>query len=137
MAIQVPHVGLHFSPARYERLMCLWTALSGSDHQILVNDGRKLTEPLPSWHPGDHAGDLRVLLWGVIPSLRSTDYKSHCRIISHIACDPWTGYWQYCCRVAVTLGDISRPLSVRFRVRHSTNVSKVFQVETEVFHILC
>ncbi|XP_024542530.1 uncharacterized protein LOC9648284 isoform X1 [Selaginella moellendorffii] len=62
IAIEVPRLGIHFSPARYRRLLYLLHALESAD--------RSSSQPNAlSWQPSEASGDARVLLWGGIGNI--------------------------------------------------------------------
>ncbi|WOL14400.1 hypothetical protein Cni_G23180 [Canna indica] len=63
VSIQVPNLGIHFSPERYFRIMELLDILNGSsqsNEQIL---GGHLQSGHAPWHPVDLASDARTLVW--------------------------------------------------------------------------
>lgn len=63
VAIQVPHLGLHFSPARYERFMQLIATFEGSNSSQGKADPSDSTVMRSSWYPADQEGSMRVLFW--------------------------------------------------------------------------
>lgn len=62
LAIKVPRLGIHFSPARYHRLMSVLSAIGGADN---VPDDSPETEMAVPWQRSDYSGDARLLVWGV------------------------------------------------------------------------
>lgn len=65
VSIQVPNLGIHFSPERYCRiteLLDIFYGLSKSNEQNL--SGQLQTGHSP-WHPVDLATDARTLVWRV------------------------------------------------------------------------
>ncbi|KAG0559465.1 hypothetical protein KC19_10G107200 [Ceratodon purpureus] len=65
LAIKVPRLGIHFSPARYHRLMSVLSALEGGDN---VADDSPETEVAVPWQLADYSSDARLLVWGGIGS---------------------------------------------------------------------
>ncbi len=65
LAIKVPHLGLHFSPARYGRLMLILHALGAVSQLEEGLDAEKDTAMPVQWQHGDYSGEARILLWGV------------------------------------------------------------------------
>ncbi|PTQ34792.1 hypothetical protein MARPO_0076s0036 [Marchantia polymorpha] len=66
LQIRVPHLGLHFSPGRYRRMLLLLKALGGADQAVEGSEGLAKTEVVTAWHSADFSGEARVLLWGGI-----------------------------------------------------------------------
>ena len=62
LAIKVPRLGIHFSPARYHRLMSVLSAIGGADN---VSGGSSETGVAVPWQRSDFLGDARILVWGV------------------------------------------------------------------------
>lgn len=62
LAIKIPSLGIHFSPARYHRLMSVLSALGGADN---VADDSPEAEMAVPWQQSDYSGDSRLLVWGV------------------------------------------------------------------------
>ncbi|KAG0568137.1 hypothetical protein KC19_7G189300 [Ceratodon purpureus] len=65
LAIKVPRLGIHFSPARYHRLMSVLSAIGGADN---LPDGSSEIEIAVPWQRSDFSGDARILAWGGIGS---------------------------------------------------------------------
>lgn len=65
ISIQVPILGIHFSPARYCRLMGLLKILYGTmetgSHPTVDN----FQAEFAPWSPADLATDARILVWKV------------------------------------------------------------------------
>ncbi|XP_059076567.1 uncharacterized protein LOC131042467 isoform X2 [Cryptomeria japonica] len=66
ISIQVPNLGLHFSAARYSRIMNLLVMFDEKGGRNDEMAGTNYGMGLRSWHPTDLAGDARVLFWGGI-----------------------------------------------------------------------
>eukprot|EP01018_Ginkgo_biloba_P025446 Gb_15429 [translate_table: standard] len=66
VSIQVPKLGLHFSPARYSKLMDLLATFDERSARKNGLGGTNYRMALTSWYPADLAGDARVLSWGGI-----------------------------------------------------------------------
>lgn len=66
LAIKVPSLGIHFSPARYHRLMSVLSAIGGSDSVPADSPEIGMTVP---WQRSDYSGDARLLVWGVSNNL--------------------------------------------------------------------
>lgn len=64
ISIEVPNLGIHFSPARYCRISDLLGVLNGSRCSELDIDGDNQTSLLPQY-PADLTSDVRVLVWRV------------------------------------------------------------------------
>ncbi|XP_038986983.1 uncharacterized protein LOC103722332 isoform X2 [Phoenix dactylifera] len=63
VSVQVPNLGIHFSPERYSRIRRLLDTFYGSMESSGQNsDGCPQTGPVP-WHPADLATDARILVW--------------------------------------------------------------------------
>jgi vacuolar protein sorting-associated protein 13A/C len=62
LAIKVPRLGIHFSPARYHRLMSVLSAIGGGDN--VSDDSPEIGVAVP-WQRSDYSGDARILVWGV------------------------------------------------------------------------
>jgi hypothetical protein len=65
LAIRVPHLGLHFSPARYSRVMLILHALEGVNQLEEGLDAEKKTTMPVQWQHGTTLGRLRFYLGGV------------------------------------------------------------------------
>ncbi|KAK1259991.1 hypothetical protein QJS04_geneDACA015489 [Acorus gramineus] len=63
ISVQVPNLGMHFSPARYGKLMDLLNILYGSKENSDQNSDGYLQTGLVPWHPADLASDARILVW--------------------------------------------------------------------------
>jgi hypothetical protein len=61
LAIRVPHLGLHFSPARYSRFMLILHALEGVNQLEEGSDAEKNTT-MAAW---DYSEEAQILLGGV------------------------------------------------------------------------
>ncbi|KAL2906378.1 putative vacuolar protein sorting-associated protein 13A [Bienertia sinuspersici] len=63
ISVQVPNLGIHFSPARYCRLMGLLNMF----YSTFQSSGQPVDEvfnsELPPWKPADIAADARILVW--------------------------------------------------------------------------
>ena len=63
--MQVPILNIHFSPARYSRLINLFDILNGSSEtEALTFDG-DLDSPSVPWYPAELSENARVLVWRV------------------------------------------------------------------------
>lgn len=63
IALQVPHLGLHFSPGRYHKFAQLIATFDDSNGS---SDKIELPEKIqtkPSWYPPEHEGSSMVLVW--------------------------------------------------------------------------
>ncbi|CAI9119065.1 OLC1v1020728C1 [Oldenlandia corymbosa var. corymbosa] len=63
VSIQMPTLGLHFSPSRYCKLMELSNLLNGTmqtSEQLAVGNSRSTLAP---WNPPDLATEARILVW--------------------------------------------------------------------------
>lgn len=65
ISIQVPNLGIHFSPERYCRLMELLNILSGAMETCSQPIGDNFQAELTPWSPIDLAIDARILVWKV------------------------------------------------------------------------
>jgi hypothetical protein len=70
LAIRVPHLGLHFSPARYSRFMLILHALEGVNQLEEGLDAEKNTTMPVQWQHGTTLGRLRFYLGGYVCSLK-------------------------------------------------------------------
>ncbi|KAL3679175.1 hypothetical protein R1sor_022131 [Riccia sorocarpa] len=66
LQIKVPHLGLHFSPGRYRRMLLLLRALEGVDRGSEGAEGPTKPEAFTASHSSDFSGEARILLWGGI-----------------------------------------------------------------------
>lgn len=65
VSMQVPRLDIHFSPARYCRLIDLLDMFNGSwGSNDLITDGRSDSSSVP-WYPADLLTNARVLVWRV------------------------------------------------------------------------
>ncbi|XP_024384462.1 uncharacterized protein [Physcomitrium patens] len=65
LAIKVPRLGIHFSPARYHKLMSVLSAIGTVDNNP---DDSSETETAVPWQRSEYSGDARILVWGGIGS---------------------------------------------------------------------
>lgn len=65
VSIQVPNLGVHFSPARYQRLMELVNIFYGTMETCGQPSVDNLRAELAPWNPADLAIDAKILVWGV------------------------------------------------------------------------
>ncbi|KAL2613699.1 hypothetical protein R1flu_025391 [Riccia fluitans] len=65
LQIKVPHLGLHFSPGRYRRMLLLLRAIEGTDQ---VSEGAEgpTAVAFTASHSADFSGEACILLWGGI-----------------------------------------------------------------------
>eukprot|EP00250_Pteridium_aquilinum_P021886 c25256_g1_i1 orf=924-13886(-) len=63
IALQVPHLGLHFSPGRYRRLSQLIATFDDSNCSSDKMEQSGLIKANASWYPADHEGSSMVLVW--------------------------------------------------------------------------
>ncbi|XP_059444630.1 uncharacterized protein LOC132176414 [Corylus avellana] len=63
ISIQVPNLGIHFSPARYGRLMELLNILYGTMETCGQPTVDNFQAELAPWSPTDLATDARILVW--------------------------------------------------------------------------
>ncbi|KAH9766383.1 C2 domain-containing protein [Citrus sinensis] len=66
VSIQVPNLGVHFSPARYQRLMELVNIFYGTVETCGQPSVDNLRAELAPWNPADLAIDAKILVWGGI-----------------------------------------------------------------------
>lgn len=69
ISIQVPCLGIHFSPTRYYRLMELLNTFYGTMPTSEPATESLLADFAP-WNPPDLATEARVLVWKVFPCWR-------------------------------------------------------------------
>ena len=65
ISIQVPNLGIHFSPARYGRLMELLNILYGTMETCGQPTVENFQAELAPWSPTDLGTDARILVWKV------------------------------------------------------------------------
>lgn len=65
VSVQVPNLGIHFSPARYRRLMELLNILYGPKGIMGQPRIDSFEAELAPWTPIDLANDARILVWRV------------------------------------------------------------------------
>ncbi|KAF3970469.1 hypothetical protein CMV_005848 [Castanea mollissima] len=63
ISIQVPNLGIHFSPARYSRLMELLNIVYGTVEARGQSTVDCFQAELAPWSPADIANDARILFW--------------------------------------------------------------------------
>lgn len=63
VSVQVPNLGIHFSPARYFRLMELLNILIGTMETCGQTTLDKFQAELAPWNPADLATNARILVW--------------------------------------------------------------------------
>ncbi|XP_052204938.1 uncharacterized protein LOC127809843 isoform X2 [Diospyros lotus] len=63
ISVQVPSLGVHFSPARYCRLMELFNLLCGAAQSSAVSDFENVQAEFVPWYPPDLATEARILVW--------------------------------------------------------------------------
>ncbi|MCO5593425.1 hypothetical protein L7F22_047439 [Adiantum nelumboides] len=63
IALQVPHLGLHFSSGRYQSLLQLLESFNVSSELNDKMDSSDTTETRVSWYPADCEGSMMVLVW--------------------------------------------------------------------------
>ncbi|KAK9139107.1 hypothetical protein Scep_008788 [Stephania cephalantha] len=63
ISIQVPNLGIHFSPARYCKLMELLNLLYGMVDTSDQNASEDFQTGLAVWGPADLSADARILVW--------------------------------------------------------------------------
>ncbi|CAK9187594.1 unnamed protein product [Ilex paraguariensis] len=63
VSVQVPSLGIHFSPARYFRLVELLNILYGTMQSGTQHVVENFQEELAPWNPPDLATEARILVW--------------------------------------------------------------------------
>ncbi|PON64877.1 Phosphatidylinositol-4, 5-bisphosphate phosphodiesterase gamma [Parasponia andersonii] len=63
ISVQVPNLGVHFSPSRYRRLMQLLDILYGTMDTCNQPAGKDFQAELTSWSSADLASDAKILVW--------------------------------------------------------------------------
>ncbi|KAI5061209.1 hypothetical protein GOP47_0023714 [Adiantum capillus-veneris] len=63
IALQVPQLGLHFSPGRYRSLLQLLESFDASNGSDEKTDLSNMTQTKTSWYPADCEGSIMVLVW--------------------------------------------------------------------------
>ncbi|XP_020520361.1 uncharacterized protein LOC18430003 [Amborella trichopoda] len=63
VSFQVPNLGIHFSPARYGRIMELLSILYGTLETNDSADTKDFQTCRVSWHPAELSADARILVW--------------------------------------------------------------------------
>ncbi|XP_047337153.1 uncharacterized protein LOC124940662 [Impatiens glandulifera] len=63
ISVQVPSLGIHFSPARYRQLMELLNIFSGTSQSNSLRDSDNQETELALWNPPDLATEARILVW--------------------------------------------------------------------------
>lgn len=105
LAVRLPSLGFHFSPARYHRLMQVLKIFREEDGMI-----PDVTFP---WNQADFEGWLSVLTWKGMGNREAV--------------------WQrrYCCLVGPYLYILENPISKTYKQYHSLRGKQVHQVPTE------
>lgn len=65
ISVQVPALGIHFSPVRYSRLMELLNILYGAMQNGTQPVGENFQAELAPWNPQDLAAEAQILVWKV------------------------------------------------------------------------
>ena len=65
ISIQVPNLGVHFSPSRYRRLMELLNIFYGTIETCSLATGDDFRDELTPWSSADLASDAKILVWRV------------------------------------------------------------------------
>ncbi|XP_062108869.1 uncharacterized protein LOC133819601 isoform X1 [Humulus lupulus] len=63
ISVQVPNLGVHFSPSRYRRLMELLDILYGTMDTCSQPAGNDFQSEVTSWSSADLASDAKILVW--------------------------------------------------------------------------
>lgn len=63
VSVQVPYLAIHFSPARYCRMMELLSILYGTMEDRLQSSQETSQSVLAPWSPADLASEARILVW--------------------------------------------------------------------------
>ncbi|KAH0468342.1 hypothetical protein IEQ34_003375 [Dendrobium chrysotoxum] len=86
ISVQVPNLGIHFSPERYSRILRLLNIFYGPTENINeISSGHLQTGAAP-WLPADLATDARILVWKVYPYLVNADCVILYLILRHLPC---------------------------------------------------
>lgn len=65
ISIQVPNIGVHFSPTRYMRIMQLSDILYGAMKTYSQAPVDHIPDGIQPWSPADLLSDARILVWKV------------------------------------------------------------------------
>ncbi|CAE5959607.1 unnamed protein product [Arabidopsis arenosa] len=79
ISIQVPNIGVHFSPTRYMRIMQLFDILYGAMKTYSQAPVDHMPDGIQPWSPADLASDARILVWKGIGNSVAT-WQS-CRLV--------------------------------------------------------
>ncbi|EOA39345.1 hypothetical protein CARUB_v10012395mg [Capsella rubella] len=79
ISIQVPNIGVHFSPTRYMRIMQLFDILYGAMKTYSQAPVDHIPDGIQPWSPADLASDARILVWKGIGNSVAT-WQS-CRLV--------------------------------------------------------
>ncbi|XP_010500318.2 PREDICTED: uncharacterized protein LOC104777719 [Camelina sativa] len=79
ISIQVPNIGVHFSPTRYMRIMQLFDILYGAMKTYSQAPVDHIPDGIQPWSPADLASDARILVWKGIGNSIAT-WQS-CRLV--------------------------------------------------------
>lgn len=63
ISVQMPRLGIHFSPARYFRLNDLMNQFHGAMPNAEMHGVENLQSGLVPWNPPDLATEARILVW--------------------------------------------------------------------------
>ncbi|XP_058093613.1 uncharacterized protein LOC131239768 [Magnolia sinica] len=63
VSVQIPNLGIHFSPERYRRIMDLLAILYSTVESGNQTANTDLQTGIMSWHPADLATSARILVW--------------------------------------------------------------------------
>lgn len=65
ISVQVPNLGVHFSPSRYRRIMELLNIFVGTMETCSLPSGDNSQDDHTRWNSADLTSDAKILVWGV------------------------------------------------------------------------
>ncbi|XP_028555160.1 putative vacuolar protein sorting-associated protein 13A [Dendrobium catenatum] len=151
ISVQVPNLGIHFSPERYSRILRLLNIFYGPTENINeISSGHLQTGAAP-WLPADLATDARILVWkGFGHSL--AEWKPCYIVLSglylYVLETQYSQTYQRCCSVSgrqvhevspSTIGGLPFVIAVSSRGMDIQKVCRptFLMLSTLLFHALC
>lgn len=132
VSIQVPNLGMHFSPSRFQRLMKLLNILYGTLETVSQPAVDNFQAERAPWSPADLCTDARILVWKVwyVLILRKTSrfIFKYLVLVTLIFFIP--GDRQFCGYMAALFSCVVGDKYICFGVREVSELSAILQVSS-------
>lgn len=93
ISVQVPNLGVHFSPSRYRRIMELLNIFYGTMETRNLPASDNFQDELTPWSSVDLASDTKILVWRVCPQLLLVFEKKWLAFVMHLIGSPLPVFW--------------------------------------------